>query len=144
MKALNNEQRKERIEAICNHIEEGNTLRAALLKYDTSARSFYDWIDDNEAFKQRYTRAKDLGCQMRFDTIKDLVSPKESDIYTDANGIKRTNHKTIARDRLRFDAERWQLSKELPKKYGDKLDLTTAGDKINAPILNVDPLSKDN
>jgi hypothetical protein len=32
--------------------------------------------------------------------------------------------------RLIFDAERWHLSKMLPKVFGDKLDLTSGGEKI--------------
>ena len=42
-----------------------------------------------------------------------------------------TNHNVIQRDRLRVDARKWALSKMNPKKYGDKVDVTSGGEKIN-------------
>lgn len=36
-----------------------------------------------------------------------------------------------AKGRLAFDAERWFLSKMAPRVYGDKLDVTSGGEKID-------------
>jgi hypothetical protein len=43
------------------------------------------------------------------------------------------------RDRLRVDARKWLLSKMLPKKYGDKLDVTSDGEKMPVVTVNLAP-----
>lgn len=39
--------------------------------------------------------------------------------------------------RLQVDTRKWYLSKVLPKLYGDKLDLTSGGEKLPTPILQL-------
>jgi hypothetical protein len=36
---------------------------------------------------------------------------------------------------LRIDARKWILSKMVPKKVGDKTDITTNGKDVNIPII---------
>ena len=55
----------------------------------------------------------------------------------DENGNPRINHDVIQRDRLRVDARKWMLGKMQPKKYGDKLDVTSDGEKISTTIINL-------
>ena len=38
--------------------------------------------------------------------------------------------KDVMRSRLRVDTRKWYLSKIVPKKYGEKLDLTSKGEKL--------------
>jgi hypothetical protein len=38
----------------------------------------------------------------------------------------------VARSKLQIDARKWKASKLAPKKYGDKMDLTTDGEKITS------------
>lgn len=54
------------------------------------------------------------------ETIADLPDDKESPM----------------RSRLRVDTRKWYLSKVLPKKFGEKLDLTSDGKVLPTPILN--------
>ena len=51
------------------------------------------------------------------------------------------NH--VHRDKLRTDVRKWMLSKMVPKKYGDKLDLTSEGEKIEVAPIILKPLNKD-
>ena len=40
--------------------------------------------------------------------------------------------------RLQVDARKWMLGKLNPKKYGEKLDVTSDGEKLNTPsVVNV-------
>ena len=48
------------------------------------------------------------------------------------------NGEHIQRSRLRVDTRKWYLSKLNPKKYGDKVDVTTKGKEITNPILGID------
>ena len=50
------------------------------------------------------------------------------------NGLKQLDYARVA-----IDAYKWSAGKKKPKKYGDKLDLTSDGEAINTPtyIVNV-------
>lgn len=61
--------------------------------------------DDREGFYSQYTRARDIGL--------DCVAEEVFEIADDGSDHQR--------DRLRFDARRWYLSKLAPKRYGDKI-----------------------
>ena len=39
--------------------------------------------------------------------------------------------------RLKIDAKKWKLSKLAPKKYGDKIDVTTQGEKLNSTPTSI-------
>ena len=41
----------------------------------------------------------------------------------------------VSRARELAQHYRWKASKRSPKKYGDKLDITTDGDKITTPVI---------
>ena len=62
---------------------------------------------DPEGFGAEYAHARDLGLDARSEKMLDDASAA-----TDAS-----------LGRLKFDANRWYLSKLAPKRYGDKLDL---------------------
>lgn len=53
----------------------------------------------------------------------------------DGTEYELVNSEHIQRSRLRVDTRKWLMAKMKPKKYGEKLDLTTKGDKLPAPIL---------
>jgi hypothetical protein len=46
------------------------------------------------------------------------------------NVIKVADHEHIARSRLRVDTRKWLMSKLLPKKYGEKLDVNNRVDLV--------------
>lgn len=80
-----------------------------------SADSVGRWEDAGDEFAVRITRARAQG----LDFIA-AEARREAREATDA-GL----------GRLKLDADRWYLSKLAPKKYGDKLDLTSAGERLN-------------
>jgi hypothetical protein len=44
------------------------------------------------------------------------------------------NSVAVARDKLRIDTRKFIAAKLKPKKYGDKVDITSAGDKIETVL----------
>lgn len=98
----------------------------------------YEWLKEDEIFAKRYARACEGRSEKIADEILEICDSTENDIITDSDGNQITNHNVIQRDKLRVDTRKWLLAKLHPKKYGDKLDVTTDGDKINTtPIINV-------
>jgi hypothetical protein len=101
--------------------------------------TFLGWVRDINEIHDHYTRAIEVRATVLFDDILTIADCEDNDMYTDDEGKERVNHDVINRDRLRVDARKWALSKMLPKVYGDKLDVTSKGEKINTspPVIEV-------
>jgi hypothetical protein len=111
---------------ICKRLAEGESLRAICRDEDMPAESTVRaWaLDDREGFYAQYARSRDIA----LDSIAE-------EVFEIADGL--TNDP--ARDRLRFDARRWYLSKLAPKKYGDKVTQEVSGpDGGPIPIAKVE------
>jgi len=89
--------------------------------------TFLEWVAKDPAFADQYARAREANVEVHVDEIIDIADDKSSDTITDAEGNERPNTEWIQRSRLRVDARKWVASKQLPKKYGDKLDVNHAG-----------------
>lgn len=97
--------------------EKGKSVIAAL-KRKMSTQKFYELLEEEENAK-RYARA----CEMRAEVIASETIDISDSKSTDVN-----------RDRLRVDTRKWILAKLHPKKYGDKIDMTSDGKPINQSI----------
>lgn len=134
--AYSPEEKQNILNVVCEKIEQGLSLRKALL-FDgmPNRNTFYEWIDADEKKANQYARACEYRADLIFEDILHIADDTSKDVQTvDLDGIKITNvnHEVINRSRLRVDARKWMLSKMMPKKYGDKLDVTSG----NKPISN--------
>lgn len=142
MKAkVDDDLKKEIIEYILEEISIGNlSLRKATRKaigfFKLNALSHTTvqrWIE-SIGYSDQYTRAREQRADNIFEEILDIVDCEDNDIIIDENGNQRANNDVIQRDRLRVDARKWMLGKMSPKKYGDKLDITTDGEKVESGV----------
>lgn len=135
---------KEKIfQLILSEIEEGASLRSICRREDMPSRTvFFEWLNNDESMADQYARACELRAESIFEEILDIADDTSNDTIITERG-ESPNNEWIARSRLRVDARKWALSKMQPKKYGDKLDVTTDGKAIqsNISILNIDPLN---
>lgn len=125
------EERKEKVfnKIITEVADKGRSLRSVLRdKGMPSSSTFFIWLEDDENKSKRYARAVEVRAEGIFDEIIEIAENKEQD-QTPFTGIN-----VIKRDTLRIDSRKWMLSKMLPKKYGDKLDITSDGDKVSGSI----------
>lgn len=84
------------------------------------------WVaEDLEGFAEQYARSRDIGLDMVADHVIAIADGEDSEGDT-------------ARDRLRFDARRWYLSKMAPKRYGDKLEEAPGADDPVPVAVNVE------
>lgn len=79
-----------------------------------------------------YARTREARADKLFEDLIKIADYGVNDTYTDEEGNTRTDHDVIARSRLRVDTRKWVISKMVPKKYGDKLELS--GD-AGAPLV---------
>jgi hypothetical protein len=61
------------------------------------------------------------------DGTNDFITKTSSD----GTEFEVVNTEHIQRSKLRIDTRKWNLSKMQPKKYGEKLDLTTNNESLN-------------
>ncbi len=143
--AYTDKQKTSIINTVCDNIEKGLSLRKALLLDGMPNRNtFYEWIDNDETKLNQYARATEIRADLIFEDILHIADDTSKDHQTvDLDGVEITsvNNEVIQRSRLRVDSRKWILSKMQPKKYGDKLDVTSGNEKLSNPILSVDPLS---
>lgn len=99
------------IRSICS--DEGMPVVSTVMK----------WLCDNKPFSEQYARAKEQQAEMLVEEMLEIADETSKDtIVTDKGEIP--NSEWIARSRLRVDSRKWLASKLLPKKYGDKMELS--------------------
>ena len=118
---------------VCFRIESGEAVRTVLKDKDMpDSKTFYDWMKKDDKLLQQYARATTERAICMFEDMLDIADSVDGDVMI-VDGKEVTNHHKIQRDRLRVDTRKWALSKLMPSKYGEKLDLTTDGEKLNSP-----------
>ena len=76
-------------------------------------------------FGDKYVRARELGYLKLADELDELAAGLDV-------GERRFESGVVARHRLQVEQRRWTLSKMLPKVFGDKVDVTSAGKPLVA------------
>lgn len=131
---------------ICEELEKGYSLRSILRRENMpSSRTFFKWVDESDEKVKQYERSVELRSEFLFDEIIEIADKQGEDVGEDADGNKVINHNIVQRNRLQIDARKWALSKMLPKKYGDKLDITSKDKEIqNVPTTIQVEITKPN
>ena len=98
---------------IIERLAAGESLRAICTEDEMPSEALVrKWVIQDEAgFGAQYARARDVGLDVLADQCMEIA-----DRQHEGTGA-------VARDRLRFDARRWYLSKLAPKRYGEKVVL---------------------
>jgi len=142
--AYSNDERINILDEICEKIIDGYSLRAALKELDKiPAKTFFVWLREDESFRKQYARATEERAELMFEDMFDIADNGTNDWMQKHNEKGEVigwsvNGEHIQRSRIRIDTRKWALSKLQPKKYGDKLDITSKDEAIQ----NVDPFAK--
>lgn len=133
---------KELADAICERLAMGESMRTVCIEETMPAMStIFKWLRENDQFSEQYARAKQESADAMAEEILDIADNGTNDWETIEleNGYEKEviNHEVLARSRLRVDTRKWLMSKMKPKKYGDKIDMTTNGKELPTPIVNV-------
>lgn len=133
--AYSDEEIEEVFDVIINRISEGESLKSVLRSNNMPAVStFYVWMKDGVDKSNLYAHATKLRADVIFDEIFEIADNSMNDFEDIDIGegvvVRKPNLEHIQRDRLRVDARKWALSKMNPKKYGDKVDVTTDGKEL--------------
>jgi hypothetical protein len=116
---------------ICDRLANGESLRKISLdEHVPAASTIFKWLTENEDFAEQYARAREAQADTLADEILDIADDGSNDYMGED---KAYDGDAVQRSKLRVDARKWVAAKLKPKKYGDKLDLTSGGEKIGLP-----------
>jgi len=97
-----------------------------------SLPTIFSWFRLHEDFLKQYERAKEQSAVADDETLQELndlvIEESKKEDFKRANAV-------VAAYKLKADNLKWAMSKKQPKKYGDRLDLTTKNKEFPAPIL---------
>ena len=106
---------------ILDRIASGQSLVQAAKANSMSWSTFFDWIKEEEGLADKYARARELQAEYYADEIVRISDETEDP----------------QKARLQVDARKWVASKLLPRKYGERIDVTSKDEKIQANTLHI-------
>ena len=99
------------IDAICTHVESGESLRSWSIKNNLPNRSVNDWIEADVERAAHYARAREDRADAVFDSLDDVSD----------EAVRAENSVQVAGLRLKADNIKWKLARMNAKKYGEKI-----------------------
>ncbi len=148
------EEDKERIfdHIITEIAEEGRPVRSILKDEGMpSTSTFFQWLEEDKSKAKQYARACEMRADVLFDQMLQIAfTPVEGETKKIVKKGKTEETETTKGDmlghrRLQVDTLKWSISKLAPKKYGDKVDVTSAGDKLSGTpsVVRVEVVNPD-
>ena len=132
---------KEIADKICEILSTTSKSLVSICKSDEmpSTVTVYSWLNnkDNAEFLNNYTRAREAQADLFVGEIIEIADTERKTKTTNSGGDFGSNeseYDNTPRSKLQIDARKWAASKLAPKKYGDKLDVTSGGDKVSTNI----------
>lgn len=117
---------------ICARLATGKSLRTVCLADDMPELSvIFDWFRKYPEFTLQYSRAKEESADADAELLEDLG---DEAIKESKNADPKAANAVVSAYKLKADNIKWAMSKKKPKKYGDKIDMTTNGKDIPVPI----------
>ncbi|WP_142253172.1 terminase small subunit protein [Bradyrhizobium sp. UNPF46] len=128
---------------ICERIAEGESIRT-IVKDDNmpSASTIFRWLldEDKKEFWEQYEKARNIQAELMFEELLEIADDGSNDYIErerqDGETYTVLDNEHIQRSRLRVDTRKWYLSKVLPKKFGEKIDLTSLGEQVAVAGFN--------
>lgn len=135
------EEIEEVFTTICNKIDkEGLSLRKAIEPRDMpSSQTFYKWLEEDEEKSKQYTYVCARRADFLADEILEIADESNADAWVGDDGTTRIDGQAVQRSKLMVDTRKWLMSKMHPKKYGNKVDVTSDGKQIKqVPAVKVE------
>jgi hypothetical protein len=141
------EQKENIIISICDKvIEDKISFNKAVKDSEISLVSFYKWISKDEGLESLYNYARIVRSDILFEEIIEISDNTEQGTIVETDDHGRTKEKTgdmTQHRRLKIDSRKWVAAKMQPKKYGDKLDLSSLDGSMTPKTNIVTTLTPD-
>lgn len=100
-----------------------------------SSHGFYEYVNSSEEHELKYAQARARQLEHLSDQIQEL-DQQCIDLTLDKSIDPKSKNAMVQAYRLKIDNLKWLLSKLMPKKYGDKIDVTSNGESIVSDTLS--------
>jgi hypothetical protein len=129
-------------EKICEQIARGITLREVCSEEGMPGeKTVRIWALTHEEFRPMYARAREERVERWADEIVEISDDGRNDWMDRANErgevTQFVDHEHISRSKLRIDTRKWLMSRILPGKYGDKVEIS--GNRDNPLVVDCTP-----
>lgn len=116
---------------ICERLANGDSLRTVCKDPQMPGMTtVFKWLREHDEFAKQYARA-----------TEERAEAFAEDILVDAEnapnvvlGIDKSDNARVNAVKIKIDTKKWLMAKMKPKKYGEKLDLTSDGKALPQPI----------
>lgn len=126
---------KELADTICERIALGESMRSISRDETMPAMStIFKWLREHEEFSKQYVRAADERTDAHHEDLLEL-GDEAVELAQVVN--EKASSAVVQAVKLKADNLKWSMSKMRPKKYGDKLDMTSNGKELPTPLLYV-------
>lgn len=98
-------------------------------------RTVYDWEKSKEGVSARIAQARLSGEEMIALDCLNIADDNGRDTRILESGIEVVDSDWIQRSKLRIETRLKLLAKWNPRKWGDKVDVTTDGKSFAAPVI---------
>ncbi len=124
---------KELGDKVCQSIANGWSMRTTCNEEDMpSMFTVFRWLREEESFQKQYARA----CEERTEAHNEqLLDYGEEALELAQNCDPKAANAVVSAVKLKADNLKWVMSKMKPKKYGDKVDVTSAGEAIKGNTI---------
>lgn len=140
---------EELVDTICEKIALGQSARSITREEDMPAlTTMWRWLRENENFRQQY----ELATRERSEAQHEELLIFGDEAIKEAKEVNpKVSNAVVSAWKLKSDNLKWSMSKMKPKKYGDKIDFTTGGEKITGfnflpvenTVIDIEPQNTD-
>ncbi len=118
---------------VCKELSQGKSLRKVCLDDNLpSAATIFNWLAKNKEFLEQYTRAKESSSEALNEMLMDIGD--QAIEHAESTDTK-VSGAIVQAYKLKADNMKWYMSKVKPKKYGDKVDVTSGGEAIKGNTI---------
>lgn len=124
---------QELADRICEQLAMGRSIRSICKEEDMPAVStFFKWLREYKEFSKQYARAKQESADAMAEEILYIAdTTEEGETVTEKpDGVEVKRGDMLGHRKLRIDTRKWLMAKMKPKKYGDKIDVTSGDEPI--------------
>lgn len=98
-------------------------------------QTVYDWMGSKPGVSVAIARAREVGEDVIAADCLNIADDNGNDIRYTEQGVEITDNDVIQRAKLRIDTRLKLLAKWNPKKWGEKVDVTSGGEKMAATVI---------
>ena len=142
------DQRERIVDHVCAEITKKRFVSSILAEDEgmPSSPTFYGWLGENEEWSNKVARAREFGMEAHVEDMIAIADNATDDVYIEYdkndNPVAKIDGSAIQRAKVQIYAREKAAQMLSPKRFGAKLDLTSGGKELPAPVNNT--LIQDN